>query len=80
MNNKEKRKRWWFNGAFGALLLGSGISLAIDASHWKFQEYAEWHWIIGGTAGIGLVVSGVVLLIRAGILRRELDKEKEEMP
>jgi len=73
---ETKRKKWWFYGAFGAVLLGSGLSLAIESSWWKHSETPDWYWILGGTAGIGLCLSGVVLLIKAGILNNELKNKK----
>ncbi len=69
-----KRKKWWFYGALGAVLLGSGLSLALESSWWKHSSTANWQWIVGGTAGLGLSISGVVLLIKAGILNDELKK------
>lgn len=72
----SKRNKWWFNGSVGAVLFGSGLSLATAASHWK-HDGKDWkHWGIGGTTGIGLALSGVVLLSRAGVLKREMEKEK----
>ena len=71
-----KKQSWWVYGALGALLLGSGFSLAAEASHWKHTAQPFWQWTLGGIAGIGLLLSGVVLLIKAGILERELHREK----
>ena len=73
---RSKRKKWWLNGFFGALLFGSGLSLAIESGFWKHDGSAWYYWVIGGTAGIGLALSGVVLLIRVGILKREMDREE----
>ena len=71
----SKRGKWWLNGFIGALLFGSGLSLAIESGYWKHSSEPWYFWVLGGTAGIGIALSGVVLLIRAGILKRELDKE-----
>jgi hypothetical protein len=60
--------KWWLFGAGGALLFGSGLSIAIECSHLKHSGDNFWLWVIGGTVGIGLALSGVVFLIRAGIL------------
>ncbi|MGV6832196.1 MAG: hypothetical protein ACWA5P_11630 [bacterium] len=75
IRNKSKRWQWWFNGTVGAILLGSGLCLALEASHWKHSNEAFWLWTIAGIAGIALLLSGIVLLVRAGILKRELDQE-----
>lgn len=75
--NMSTRTKWWINGAIGAFLFGSGLALAIEASHWKHQQVDWTQWVFGGTAGIGLALSGVVLLVRAGILRTKMKKEEE---
>ncbi len=73
---RSKRSKWWLNGFFGALLFGSGLSLAMESGHWKHSSDPWYYWVIGGTVGIGLALSGVVLLIRAGILNREIEGDK----
>lgn len=73
IGDKSKRWQWWFNGAFGAILLGSGFCLALEASHWKHNNESFWIWTIAGIVGIALLLSGIVLLIRAGIIKKELD-------
>ena len=72
----SKRGKWWLNGFLGALLFGSGLSLAIESGFLKHEGSAWYYWIIGGTAGLGLALSGVVLLIRAGMLKHEMDQDK----
>lgn len=74
---KDKMK-WWFNGAVGALLFGSGLSIAIESSHIKHSVNDFWLWVIGGTVGIGLALSGVVLLIKAGILEYKMQQENNQ--
>ncbi|MDC7998321.1 hypothetical protein [Gilvibacter sediminis] len=74
--NKQK-KQWWFNGVVGALLLGSGLSVALECSQLKHNGADFWLWTLGGTAGIGLVLSGVVLLIRAGIINEQLKDQSK---
>lgn len=72
-----KKQSWWLYGSLGAFLLGSGFSLAAEASHWKHAGQSFWQWTLGGIAGIGLLLSGVVLLIKAGVIERELRQEKK---
>jgi hypothetical protein len=71
----SERSKWWLNGFFGALLFGSGLSIAIECSHIKHQNGDLWLWVTGGTIGIGLALSGVVLLIRAGIIEEKIKKD-----
>ncbi|MGB3776307.1 MAG: hypothetical protein WA951_13705 [Leeuwenhoekiella sp.] len=71
----SKRSKWWLMGGAGAILFGSGLSLALEASHWKHDGSDWYYWVLGGTAGIGIALSGVVVLIKAGILKREIDRK-----
>ena len=71
------KTKWWINGTVGALLLGSGLSIALECSHIKNDGGDFWLWVLGGTFGIGLVLSGVVLLIRAGILENNMRQHKK---
>lgn len=73
------RAKWLLCGGLGALLFGSGLSIAIECSHLKHGDGPFWLWVIGGTTGIGLTLSGVVVLIKAAFLELKMKKtEKEE--
>ncbi|MEM7381077.1 MAG: hypothetical protein AAF361_07750 [Bacteroidota bacterium] len=77
MNEKRKalRKKWWLNGSLGALAFGTGLCCAIESGFLKHNG-ASWHlWVLAGTASLALVISGLVLLIRAGILGEVLKKK-----
>ena len=65
------RQKWWAYGSAGALLFGSGLSIIAEASHWKHDGSLWYWWVFGGVVGIALAVSGVVFLIRAGILQSQ---------
>lgn len=71
------KTKWWINGAVGAFLLGSGLSITLECSHIKNDGGDFWLWVLGGTFGIGLVLSGVVLLIRAGILEYKMKQPQK---
>jgi hypothetical protein len=75
MNDQMK---WWLNGGIGALLFGSGLSMAMECSHIKNDGGDFWLWVIGGTVGIGLALSGVVLLIKAGILEYKMQQDENK--
>jgi hypothetical protein len=67
--------KWWLYGAGGALLFGSGLSIAIECSHIKHSGDHFWLWVFGGTCGLGLALSGVVFLIKAGILQYKMQSQ-----
>lgn len=62
----KSRKRWLWSGGLGSILFGSGISLAIEASHWKHAEAELWLWAGAGTLGIALMIAGICVLISTG--------------
>lgn len=68
--NKQRRK-WVVQGGIGASLIGFGLSLAIEASHWKHSGGPFWVWAGGGTLGITLLVAGIVVLIKASRLEED---------
>ncbi len=70
----SKRRRWWLNGFFGALLFGGGLTFAIESSHLKHSGEDWILWASTGTAGLSLALVGVFLLIRAGVLKGEIDR------
>lgn len=68
---KKRKKELLLTGFAGALLYGSGLSLAIESGNIKNRKKEPaWKWIVGGTAGIGLALSGTVLLIKAEFLKK----------
>lgn len=67
----KKKEKLLLTGFTGALLFGSGLSLAIESGFMKNRrERKNWKWITGGTAGIGMALSGTVLLIKAEFLKK----------
>lgn len=77
MQEKLKR-RWWLKGSLGTLFLGAGLSGAIESGFLKASVDENILWILAGTASLGLVISGVVFLIEAGIANYELGKMKTD--
>lgn len=74
MEKKQLKKQWWIYGIVGTLFLGSGLSLISEAGHWKHQT-TEWlYWVGGGILGLALAISGVVFLVKAGILKERIRK------
>lgn len=65
------KSRWLITGGVGALLTGLGLSLTLEASHWKHANTEFWLWIGGGTLGLILFMSGIILLIKAGHMEKK---------
>jgi len=76
MSDRKKLKREWFiKGALGALLFGSGLCCMIESGFLKHEGTVWYEWALAGTVSLCITVAGVVFLIRAGVLRNELNKK-----
>jgi ABC-type phosphate transport system auxiliary subunit len=62
----KQGQKWLLKGGLGAVLVGSGFSLGVEASHWKHSGVALWQWMGGGTLGIAILIIGLIVLIKAG--------------
>jgi len=77
MSDQKKLKRAWFlYGTFGALLFGCGLCCMIESGFLKHDGALWYEWVIAGTLSLCITMSGVVLLIKAGVLGQKLKKEK----
>ncbi len=75
-NRKKIKREWFIKGTLGALLLGFGLCCMIESGLLKYSGAVWYAWVIAGTVSLCLTVSGVVLLVRAGVLANELKKMK----
>jgi hypothetical protein len=66
----SERQQWLLTGGVGAVLFGTVFSLGVEAGYWKHSGDPIWLWMLGGTAGIALMITGIVLLIKAARLER----------
>jgi uncharacterized membrane protein YdcZ (DUF606 family) len=64
MRNQQKRK-WLVSGALGCILVGTGFSIGVEASHWKHRGEDWWIWVGGGTLGIAILIVGIITLINS---------------
>jgi hypothetical protein len=59
-----KKTRWLLQSTLGLILIGAGLSMAIDAGFEKFSGNA---WVLYGTAALVVFNSGVCVTIDAGV-------------
>jgi hypothetical protein len=59
-----KKTRWLLQSTLGLILIGTGLSMAIDAGFEKFSGNA---WVLYGTAALVVFNSGVCVTIDAGV-------------
>ncbi len=64
--------KWLLQSTFGLLLIGTGLSMAIDAG---FEKYANHPWVLYGTMALVVFNSGICILIDAG-LKNSSSKKK----
>ena len=59
MKLEQARRRWWSHGTASFLLFGAGVSVIFDAAFRRMAE-AHWEiWVIEGTIGLGLMMTGL---------------------
>lgn len=70
---KALKGKWLFYSVSGLILIGAGLSLAIDAAFYRFQQPEKLFWIIYGTlalivfnSGICLFGQGIIYKVRLG--------------
>lgn len=59
-----KKTRWLLQSTAGLILLGAGLSMAIDAG---FEKFAGHPWVLYGTIALIVINSGVCITIDAGL-------------
>jgi hypothetical protein len=67
--NKKSKGKWLISGGFGCILIGTGFSIGVEASHWKHDGDPLWVWVTGGTLGIAILMAGIITLIKSNDLR-----------
>lgn len=59
-----KKTRWLLQSTLGLILIGAGLSMAIDAG---FEKYKGQPWLMYGTLALVVFNSGVCVTIDAGL-------------
>lgn len=70
---KTLKRKWLFYSVIGLVLIGAGLSLAIDAAFYKFEHPENLFWVAYGTlalivfnSGICLIGQGIIYKVRMG--------------
>jgi len=59
MRNKNHKKRWIIFSPLGLVLIGAGLSMAIDAGFYRMSGAETIDWILYGTAALIVLNSGL---------------------
>lgn len=60
-------------GGVGASLFGFGLCAVVESGFLKHSGSEWWHWAGLGTISLIVTVVGLVLLIKAGLMEKDLD-------
>lgn len=75
MGKKKKiQQQWLLRGGAGASLAGLGLCVTIEAGFMKHGDAMWYEWVLIGTVGLALFMSGISLLIDAVRYRIKMDK------
>ncbi|MFS4468266.1 hypothetical protein [Maribacter sp. 2210JD10-5] len=72
---KRLKRKWLLTGGFGAVSLGAGLSGSIESGFLKYSGADMWIWIGCGTLSLCVLVLGIILLIKAGLLSLKLNEK-----
>jgi len=69
------REKWWAHGSLGCLLVGSGMSIILDAASRKIAEDSWEIWFTEGTAGYIVLMSGLAFFGSAVRFMVHMDRQ-----
>jgi hypothetical protein len=78
MDRKTLRNKWLWQGGLGAALLGFGSCCVVESGFLKHNGAPIWQWTLFGTLSLCILISGVVLLIKAGFLGEALKNAEHQ--
>lgn len=68
------KRKWLIFSILGLILIGAGLSLAIDAGFYRMQNPEGLNWIYYGTFALIVFNSGICCFGQGVIYRVKLDK------
>ena len=68
-----QRQKWLVTGGCGASLFGFGLCATIECGFLKFSGSSWWVWSSLGTASLVVTLTGLVLLIKAGGMEKDIN-------
>ena len=71
---KKYRKLWFRRGAIGCTLIGTGLSITLDALAHRLNDADWWIWTGEGTAGLVVFMAGLAFFGDAVRYRVHMDR------
>jgi hypothetical protein len=79
MKFKSKHYRKWFAyGGIGAVLMGTGLSMIVDAAFLRNNGVVFWDWVIYGTLALCVFMAGISFFGDAILSKVRYEKEQEK--
>ena len=79
MKWKSKHYRRWFAyGGIGAVLMGAGLSMVVDAGFWRYGGGVFFGWMIYGTVALSVFMSGTAFFGEAILSKTRYEREQEQ--
>jgi hypothetical protein len=75
---KKHFRRWLIQAPIGLVLIGAGVSMITDASHYRASGAATLDWFLYGTFALIVFNSGLSLFVGAAIHRMRYENEKNQ--
>ncbi len=76
MSSNEHKKRWLIFAPLGLVLVGAGLSMAIDAGFYRMNGAATINWILYGTGALIVFNTGLSFFGQGIIEKINHDQEK----
>ncbi len=73
---KVLKRKWLAYSISGLILIGAGLSLAIDAGFYKMFSTDNYKWIMYGTVALIIFNSGICLFGQGIIYKVRLDDKR----
>ncbi|MFT6998955.1 MAG: hypothetical protein ACJAQ4_002718 [Cryomorphaceae bacterium] len=76
MNAAKHKKRWLIFAPLGLVLIGTGLSMVVDAGMYRMTGAATLNWVIYGTAALVVFNAGLSFFGQAIIEKIRHNQEK----
>ncbi|HKK39048.1 MAG TPA: hypothetical protein VJ949_06505 [Cryomorphaceae bacterium] len=76
MRAAKHKKRWLIFAPLGLVLIGAGLSIAVDAGIYRMNGAETLNWVLYGTGALIVFNSGVSFFGQAVIEKIKYDQEK----
>jgi hypothetical protein len=71
------KRNWLIFSILGLILIGAGLSLAIDAGFYRLHNPEGWNWICYGTCALVVFNSGICCFGQGVIYKVKFDNFQE---